>query len=703
MRQTPATTRSLQRRILTLTVGGVIVTALLIAFFAAYPFFGQLLEEKQHALGLGAQLRARTAATFLNECESISQSISGRIHARHQLQRYVSGAIDLAVLRSENEAILEEVMQQYPQVVSLQRFTTDGKPIVRLGELLGERPRPGTAAPQGSLGHTLDGALVWIRETEILNHLGLRLGVDRIAFALTPIAQTLQDQSYLHADSEPAFLIDVAGDTQLLTAKPDDPGVQLRPLEAVGDRFGVLLGESRPAADVYTQSGYLTAQAPLEGSGWRAVISMPTNAVYAPVLKLAVWITLAVALILTLAVLVVVRLIRPLTGKTITESDQLSAEVASKTTALETSEHRLREAQRIAKLGHWTLHGEDTLELSAQAADTLGLPDNTQFCPLQDFLNLLPTPDRDRVRHALRTLGQGTKGLCFDICLHRADGSKRSVEFQAEVSGEERVGTILDISERKLIEEELTRHRDHLEELVADRTQELEAFSYSVSHDLRAPLRSIEGFSGVLEEEYPDCLGDAGREYLGRIRRARGRMSDLIDALLALSQISRAEMQYTSVELSEMADSILQEMSDADPVRDHEFLVDRKLHAHADPQLMRVLLQNLLGNAWKYTTGKPCSRIEMGICETERGPAFRIRDNGVGFDMAYADRIFTPFQRLHRDDEFQGSGIGLATVQRIIGRHKGHVWVESAPDQGTSVYFTLGEQYRAASSIAQQA
>lgn len=237
---------------------------------------------------------------------------------------------------------------------------------------------------------------------------------------------------------------------------------------------------------------------------------------------------------------------------------------------------------------------------------------------------------------------------------------------------------------------------DELEQRVQQRTAELtaanhdlEAFSYSVSHDLRAPLRSIDGFSNILLEDYASVLDAAGQGYLRRVRGATEQMSVLIDDLLKLSQVTRASMVRKQLDLTVLARSIADEARRSDPDRQVEFVIEEGLVAEGDSGLMRVVLENLLGNAWKYTSAHPTARIEVGAHRHNGRPAFFVRDDGAGFDAAYANRLFGAFQRLHTTAQFPGTGIGLATVQRIIQRHGGEVWAEGAIEKGATFYFSL--------------
>jgi signal transduction histidine kinase len=220
---------------------------------------------------------------------------------------------------------------------------------------------------------------------------------------------------------------------------------------------------------------------------------------------------------------------------------------------------------------------------------------------------------------------------------------------------------------------------------------ELASFAYSVSHDLRAPLRSIDGFSQVLLEDKADALGDDGREHLGRVRAAARRMGALIDDLLMLSRLTRDEMRAEPVDLTAMARSIADELRAREPRRRVEFESDGALPATGDTRLLRIVLTNLIGNAWKFTRDRDVAHIAFGGESRDGEARFFVRDDGAGFDMRYAQKLFGAFQRLHTTTEFEGTGIGLATVQRIIHRHGGRVWAEGAVDQGATFYFTLPE------------
>jgi light-regulated signal transduction histidine kinase (bacteriophytochrome) len=218
--------------------------------------------------------------------------------------------------------------------------------------------------------------------------------------------------------------------------------------------------------------------------------------------------------------------------------------------------------------------------------------------------------------------------------------------------------------------------------------RELEAFSYSVSHDLRAPLRTIDGFSLALQEDYQDLVDATGRDYIHRVRSGVQRMGQLIDALLQLSRITRAEITREHFSMTDLAATVAAVLKEENRDRDIEFTIEPGLEADGDPGLIRVALENLFGNAVKFSSKKPSSRIEFGWSPEKK--AYFVRDNGAGFDMYYANKLFNAFNRLHGDKDFRGSGIGLATVARIIHRHHGTLSGEGLVDRGATFWFTLG-------------
>jgi len=322
----------------------------------------------------------------------------------------------------------------------------------------------------------------------------------------------------------------------------------------------------------------------------------------------------------------------------------------------------------------------------------------------EDIGILFPPGERERSMELIRGTLAGKPLDVVEIPIAGTGGSLRTVVWNSAAiaggDGQSPIAAIAqgqDITECRQAEEALGRLSADLEERVHDRTiqleganAELESFSYSVSHDLRAPLRGIDGWSLALLEDYSDKLDDQGREYLSYIRTDVQRMGQLIDDLLGLSRVTRDRMKRTLVDLSAVAETVVARLREMEPNRQVEFEVQPGLTALADAGLIEIALTNLIGNAWKFSSTRPVARIEFGRTEVDGRSAFFVRDNGVGFDMAYVDKLFGVFQRLHKATEFPGSGIGLAIVQRVVHRHGGRVWAESKLGEGTTIYFTFG-------------
>ena len=304
------------------------------------------------------------------------------------------------------------------------------------------------------------------------------------------------------------------------------------------------------------------------------------------------------------------------------------------------------------------------------------------------YIDLVHPDDRAATLEEAGKLAAGGTTIDFENRYRAKDGSYRWLSWKAASFASRGLlyAAAHDITQQKATERAL---HQHAADLTAT-NHELEAFSYSVSHDLRSPLRSLDGFAQAVLEDYQDRLDETGRDYLTRIRNAAQRMGSLIDDLLSLSRVTRAELSRARVDLTAMVTEIAASLGEQATGRKVDWLVQSGVAVDGDLRLLRIALENLLGNAWKFTEKTPAATIQFGTTTTPEGrSALFVRDNGAGFDMAHATKLFGAFQRLHGATEFAGTGIGLATVQRVIRRHGGRIWAEGAVGKGATFFFTL--------------
>jgi signal transduction histidine kinase len=369
---------------------------------------------------------------------------------------------------------------------------------------------------------------------------------------------------------------------------------------------------------------------------------------------------------------------------------------------LSLGQQRLNCALETGQGGAWDLDLSDgSAWWSPEMYRLWGVPADTPMTT-ESSLACVDERDRQALASTLNASIRDRRQYRYEFRVNHPELGERWMESAGSTSyaGDKAAGMVgitLDVTSRKRAEMEIRQLNAQLEDRVRQRTaqleasnKELEAFAYSVSHDLRAPLRGIDGWSLALMEDYAGRLDEQALLYLGRVRAEAQRMGELIDDMLQLSRVSRSEMKYAPVDLSAMARSVAAGLAES-AARRVEFIIEPGLGASGDARLLEIALTNLLGNAVKFTGKRPEARVEFGRSLASGEPAFYVRDNGVGFDMAYAGTLFGAFQRLHKSSEFPGSGIGLATVQRIIHRHGGRVWAEAAVNQGATFYFTLGE------------
>lgn len=386
--------------------------------------------------------------------------------------------------------------------------------------------------------------------------------------------------------------------------------------------------------------------------------------------------------------------------------------------ALEAERRRLRTVLHVLPVGVWIVDATGAIvDINAAAREIWGKETprvNTidGYSRYRAWFTATGKLMEPREWGAARALAERRR-VEQEVDIEAFDGTRRTIlNYASPIVGEDEalagaVAVNVDVTDRKRVERELEALRSQLEARVQQRTAELaatnaelEAFTYSVSHDLRAPLRWIDGFSRALEEDQAERLDASSRDLLRQIRESAHRMSELIEALLRLSRVARAPLELEQVDLTSIAREVLHELATSDPSRRSETVVQDEIAARGDRQLLRVVLDNLLRNAWKFTKDREVARIEVGVARVERDvPTYFVRDNGVGFDMTYAGRLFAPFSRLHPTSEFEGTGIGLALVRRIVQRHGGRVWAQGTPGVGATFFFTLGPTSRTKSEV----
>jgi PAS domain S-box-containing protein len=314
---------------------------------------------------------------------------------------------------------------------------------------------------------------------------------------------------------------------------------------------------------------------------------------------------------------------------------------------------------------------------------------------------LVPERFRQTQRQYYAGFFSQREGICSRTAIELYGLHKDGREFPIELSTTPLAGekglmvttAIRDITERIKVEKQISKMNKELEHRAMEleaANKELEAFSYSVSHDLRSPLHNIDSFSQILMENYANRLDADGRDYVERLRASCRHMEEIISALLALSNMTRSELIIDRFDLTALAQAVASDLKQKNPDRFVDWVIAEGLTADGDPQLLRVVLENLFGNAWKFTANRPRARIEFGALPQSNGSrTYFVRDDGAGFDMARANKLFSPFTRLHDQNEFRGTGIGLATVQRVIQRHQGKIWAEGVVNQGATFCFTL--------------
>jgi len=504
------------------------------------------------------------------------------------------------------------------------------------------------------------------------------------------------------------YLVDSKGQVAFHSRHRDRPGIA--DMSGVPVVMKSLRGEHgvETGFDPVENEEAIVAYAPVPGYGWGVVSQQPLHASLAFATKEAQLRRLLTGygFILLLCVLAIFMASRIAGERRRAEEDrrmkaELEQRVVERTTALQGSEERFRAVTETASDAVISADGRgDIIYFNPAAQRIFGY--SVEEAVNQPLILLMPERFHEAHQRGLRRFLKTGEAHVIGKTVELAGKRKDGTEFPLELSlsswkvGEEIFfsGMARDITQRRQAEERIQQlHRDLQQRAVElEATNcELEAFSYSVSHDLRSPLRSIDGFGQALLEDCASRLDDQGRHYLNRIRSSTQHMGQLIDDLLKLSRATRTEIRREPVDLTQLAQSVITGLEIAEPDRKVECRVQASMVVDGDPRLLRIVLENLIGNAWKFTSRTAQARIDMAsFPDGADNRAYYVRDNGAGFDMAYVDKLFGVFQRLHTPAEFPGTGIGLATVQRIIHRHGGRAWAESEGGKGASFYFTLG-------------
>ncbi len=566
--------------------------------------------------------------------------------------------------------------------------------------------------------------------------------------------QELADKVNIYKGAGKLFLIGNNGKLVAATGQPEMRGRPLSELMAmqVSDEYVKVLqtGQER----IKLTRDHVEAIVPIHFGRtlkpWAAMVILPSHVIVAPANEL-LWRLVAIALVMMLAGVGALWLVARHIARPIRQVTEIALRVASgDLTQTVVIGERHDELGKLAKGFNYmtqqlrSLYGtlEQRLHELKQASQSLGESEErfrslvetssdwiwevneqgivTYASPkLNELLgytpaevmgkylfDMMPPEEADRIRMQFSEIARSCRPI---VNLVTTNQHKKGVSVILEICGVPVFdqagvfhgyrGVARDITERKRAEADIRQLNQELEARVIERTRELElanremeAFTYSVSHDLRAPLRAIDGFSTALLEDYADKLDEEGKSYLRYLHEGSREMSDLIDGLLDLSRSTRGELSVERVDLSAMADTVVNELRKAEHGRRVSVHIAPGMEAFADRQLLRVVVENLIGNAWKYTGRNNDGRIEFSLETQHDETVYFVRDNGAGFDMAYAGKLFLPFQRLHKTTEFPGTGIGLATVERIIHRHNGRIWAEGTVGAGAAFYFTLGQK-----------
>jgi PAS domain S-box-containing protein len=732
--------KRLQNSIIIYSALGVLTISIIVALVSIIPLFNHIKKDEDRNLLSAVKARTLAVEEYLSRAKDIALQITSRTRIRDYLDAYNKGEIGLNELVNFTAPKLVDAMNLAEEVDGISRLDHKGSLVVQVGLPI---PEELWRVPDEKSGEVfinnpiaLEGGSYLVVGAPILDGQSRRVGTDIILFRVTRLRQIVEDYTGLGETGETVLGVAHNSQVQLFFPLRGNRGEAPKsfpmssPLgrafeKAFHKETGILKSPDSPEVIAY---------GPIQNSKWGIVVKMKKRELYAPVNRQVVVIGGIIVVLISLSTFGMVVLLRPLAGRMIIHTDELQREIQEKTAALEAElgerkqteealrrirdrleqlvEERttkLRESELVfqslidhAPFSIWICDGEGTIIFANQAAlDLFGVTDPTQIVGRYNIY-------RDTTEAEKPLLAYFERAWAGEVVRYRQDLDMTTVKYDtarretvhlfstlfAIPSGSGRRSNIVvvqeDITERRRAEEELKKYREHLEEVVAERTAELEAFAYSVSHDLRAPLRAMQGFALALLEDYAERLDHIGRNYAQRIVAAAQRMDALIHDLLDYSRLSRSEMQLQPVNLQEVIDEVLKQLEAEIQEREAQVSVEEPL-----PQVMghyATLLQameNLLTNAVKFVASGVQPQVRVWAEEHSRWVRLWVEDNGIGIAPEHRERIFRVFERLHGVETYPGTGIGLAIVRKGIERMGGRVGVESAPGQGSRFWVEL--------------
>jgi len=684
-----------KKQIVLLSVAGIFLSLVITSIILGVPYYNYIKQNSISNLQLLTNNKAQTLSHQLYRYRKQAQSISQRIHATRLLAKYTRNEISLAQFKLKTSGILKEAISQADDIVGVIRLSKDYQLLLELG--LEIQPNHWQGIVKNGLIRS-NPHMIRINDQDILllissiyNHRGDDIGADIVALKTSKLDLRIKQVNH---DGLPIICRIFSAQNnkvnQVLPYQAQNAAIN-NDNEIISNEILHHFGKGTGHSSEINQ--HVVTHAQVKGTPWVVSVSINKNQLYRDLTEKIYLVGVELLILLLVASFLMLRIMRPLSHKIVQHSEQIQQQ----------TEERFRALVETTNDWIWEIDKNHKYTYSSPAIEFILGYTNDEIIGQTPF-DFIHKDEVESIIKQFSKLSQTHQPMqsLVNTNVHK-DGHKVILETSGvpyfSESGEfiGYRGVDRDITSRKAIEDELELHQNHLEEMIKKRTselvelnQELASFSYTVSHDLRTPLRAIDGFTSALQEECSEQFDETGKNYFVRIRQAARKMGEIIDALLMLTRITRQEVTIKKTCLSSMVSLSLDHCREVDKNRKVEVTITPELYALCDKKLMQIVIDNLIGNAWKFTSNKTPASIEFGSVIKEGNTVYYVKDNGAGFDTEYAGKIFQPFQRLHTDKEYSGTGIGLATVQRIIQRHEGKIWVVSSLNQGAIFYFTLG-------------